>query len=99
MADLATLSRAWVRSPDYVELTPRQIALLGIITDEAGPHTVRSLAAAIGTSKPVITRAHSTLAEHGLLTQLRDPHDGRSITLVPTDKGMKLRVAIQDLAF
>ncbi len=82
---MATLVN-YVRSgkPD---LTNRQMALLLIVYETNGPHTVRGLAATLGVSKPVITRALNTLAALGYLRRERDEADGRNIFIAQTDMG------------
>lgn len=99
MTDLPTLALAWVRDPAYVEMTARQIALLGLIT-QSGPQgfwRVRELAPAIGASKPVITRALNAFEVMGLAERVRDPDDRRSINIVPTEAAFVLREALREI--
>lgn len=94
-ADLAALSLSWCQSDRYVDLTSRQIALLGILCDRPGPHRVRDLANQLRVSKPVITRAVSRLGEHRAAVRLRDPNDKRDIEIRATDRGRELRDAMR----
>jgi DNA-binding MarR family transcriptional regulator len=69
------------------DLSARQMAILLSIYMEAPPHTVRGMAAALGISKPAVTRALDTLAKHGFVRRAPDPADGRSILAQRTVKG------------
>jgi len=91
MNDLVSASLAWVRSSDYVELTSRQLALLGLVCDEEGPHYVRRLAQSLKVSKPVITRAATTLEERGLVVRRRPTADRRDKVLEATSAGREFR--------
>ncbi len=51
------------------------------------PHTVRALAAKLGVTKPVITRALDTMGRHGLVTRKRDPADRRNVLVQRTVNG------------
>jgi DNA-binding MarR family transcriptional regulator len=69
------------------DLTNRQMALLMLVYETPGPHTVRGLAAQLSVSKPVVTRALNTLAALGYLRRERDEADGRNIFVVRTEVG------------
>lgn len=69
------------------DLTNRQMALLMLVYETPGPHTVRGLAQRLGVSKPVITRALNTLAALGYLRRERDEADGRNIFVARTRMG------------
>ena len=69
------------------DLSARQMAILLSVYIEAPPHTVRGMAAALGISKPAVTRALDTLAKHGFVRRAPDPADGRSILVQRTVKG------------
>lgn len=69
------------------DLTNRQMALLLVAGQEAGPHTVRGLAARLGVSKPVVTRALNSLSAIGLVARRRDESDRRSIFVDLTLRG------------
>jgi DNA-binding MarR family transcriptional regulator len=76
----------YVRSGE-ADLTNRQMALLMMIYLTPGPHTVRGIAAALGVSKPVVTRALNTLGSLGYLRRERDQDDRRNIFVVRTKDG------------
>ncbi|QIK97136.1 winged helix-turn-helix transcriptional regulator [Sphingomonas sp. HDW15A] len=76
----------YVRSGEP-DLTNRQMALLMLVYLTSGPHTVRGLAASLGVSKPVVTRALNTLGSLGYLRRQRDPDDRRNIFVVRTEDG------------
>ena len=61
---LREFSYALVRD-DEPDLSARQLAILLTIYLEPPPHTVRGLAAKLGVSKPVITRALDTMGKQG----------------------------------
>ena len=69
------------------DLTNRQMALLMLIYLTPGPHTVRGIAAELGVSKPVVTRALNTLGSLGYLRRERDQDDRRNIFVVRTKDG------------
>ncbi|PHZ86654.1 MarR family winged helix-turn-helix transcriptional regulator [Paremcibacter congregatus] len=72
------------KGPDF---TSRQLALLLRIYLEPQPHTVRGLAATLGVSKPVITRAIDTLSAQGFVKRVRDEEDKRNVLIQRTVKG------------
>ena len=76
------LSEVRGKSPD---LTMRQAAILLTVYLEPPPHTVRGLAARLGVTKPVITRALDTMGALKLLSRHRDDRDKRNV-LVKTDR-------------
>jgi DNA-binding MarR family transcriptional regulator len=69
------------------DLSARQTAILLTVYLETPPHTVRGLAAKLGVSKPVITRALDTLGERELLARRRDEVDRRNVVVQRTVKG------------
>src|SRR5437762_13803813 len=73
---------------DEPDLSTRQITLLLTVYLEAPPHTVRDLAAKLGVSKPVITRALDSLGKLDLLTRRRDEADRRNVLVQRTVKGV-----------
>lgn len=75
-----------VRS-DRPDLTNRQLAVLMIVYLDAGPHTVRGLAARIKVAKPVITRALNTLEAHGFVRRKKDMTDRRNLFVQRTVAG------------
>jgi len=72
---------------DGRDLTLRQLAILLEIYLVPPPHTVRGLAARLGVTKPVITRALDTMGEQGLVTRLRDERDRRNVVIKRTVEG------------
>src|SRR5437762_1401006 len=72
---------------DEPDLSARQLAVLLTIYLEAPPHTVRGLAAKLGVTKPVITRALDTLGRLELVTRHRDLTDRRNVLVQRTLKG------------
>lgn len=79
-----TLDNVLGDSPD---LTSRQFALLTTVYLEAGPHTVRSLAARLDVTKAVITRALDTLAGYQFIERGPDHRDKRSVIIMRTARG------------
>ncbi len=69
------------------DLTSRQVAILLTVYLDAGPHTVKGLAAQMGIGKPAVTRALDTLSAHGLIRRGRDPRDARNVNVQRTVKG------------
>jgi len=72
---------------DDPDLSLRQTGILLTIYLEAPPHTVRDLAARLGVSKPVITRALDTMGKLGLVTRRRDEKDKRNVLIQRTVTG------------
>lgn len=77
---------AYVRS-GQPDLTNRQMALMLLVYETPGPHTVRGLANVLGVSKPVITRALNTLGSLGYLRRVRDETDRRNVFIAKTTTG------------
>jgi len=69
------------------DLSARQLAILLTIYLEAPPHTVRGLAAKLGVSKPVITRALDSMGKLELVSRRRDDLDRRNVVIQRTVKG------------
>lgn len=69
------------------DLSARQMAVLLTVYLEPPPHTVRGLAARLGVTKPVITRALDTMGRIGLLTRRRDEADRRNVLIQRTLDG------------
>jgi DNA-binding MarR family transcriptional regulator len=72
---------------DGRDLTLRQMAILLHIYLVPPPHTVRGLAATLGVTKPVITRALDTMGEMGLVDRQRDERDRRNVVIKRTVAG------------
>jgi DNA-binding MarR family transcriptional regulator len=79
------------------DLTNRQMALLLVAGQEPGPHTVRGLAARLGVSKPVVTRALNSLTGLGLVQRRRDERDRRSVFVDLTPDGEAFLAEFADL--
>ena len=79
---------SYVRS-GQPDLTNRQMALLMLVYQTSGPHTVRGLAQILGVSKPVITRALNTLGTLGYLRRVRDEADRRNVFVAKTSIGQE----------
>ena len=69
------------------DLTNRQMALLLVVGLEDGLHTVRGLAARLGVSKPVVTRALNSLSGIDLVKRRVDERDRRSVFIDLTAEG------------
>jgi DNA-binding MarR family transcriptional regulator len=82
------------REPD---LSTRQITVLITVYLEPQPHTVRALAAKLGVTKPVITRALDTMGRHGLVSRKRDPKDRRNVLVQRTVNGALFLERLGDL--
>lgn len=72
---------------DEQDLTSRQMAVLLTVYLEPPPHTVRGLAARLGVTKPVVTRALDTMGRLGLLGRHRDETDRRNVLVFRTLEG------------
>ncbi len=72
---------------DSHDLTQRQMCILLTIYLEPPPHTVRGLAAKLGVTKPVITRALDTMGAMKLVSRHRDPRDKRNVVISRTVDG------------
>lgn len=68
------------------DLTMRQAAILLSVYLDPPPHTVRGLAARLGVTKPVISRALDTMGVQGLLTRHRDERTGATCSSVAPSK-------------
>jgi DNA-binding MarR family transcriptional regulator len=80
------VSLALVRDAEP-DLSTRQITVLITVYLEPQPHTVRGLAAKLGVTKPVITRALDSMGKLGLVTRKRDPADRRNVLVQRTVGG------------
>ena len=79
------------------DLTNRQMALLMVVYLNNGPHTVRGLAAQLGVSKPVITRALNTLSALAYVRRQRDERDLRNVFVERTPQGLAFLDAFAEL--
>ncbi|WFR95291.1 MarR family winged helix-turn-helix transcriptional regulator [Rhizobium tumorigenes] len=82
---------------DKRDLTLRQMAILLQIYLVPPPHTVRGLAATLGVSKPVITRALDTMGAMGLVDRVRDAKDRRNVIIKRTVTGALYLEKLGDL--
>jgi DNA-binding MarR family transcriptional regulator len=82
---------------DEPDLSARQMSVLITIYLDPQPHTVRGLAAKLGVTKPVITRALDTMGRYGLVTRKRDPADGRNVLVQRTVDGALFLERLGDL--
>lgn len=79
------------------DLTLRQLSILLQVYLAAPPHTVRGLAATLGVSKPVITRALDTMGDLGLVDRERDGLDRRNVVIRRTVAGALYLERLGDL--
>jgi DNA-binding MarR family transcriptional regulator len=79
------------------DLTLRQMAILLQIYLVPPPHTVRGLAATLGVTKPVITRALDTMGDMGLVSRVRDERDRRNVIIKRTVAGALYLEKLGDL--
>jgi DNA-binding MarR family transcriptional regulator len=93
MADLIDQAVAFVTSPSYLELTTRQLAIMGVAMKHDEPLKVREMAHSLKVSKPVVSRALGTLEEHGFVERRRG-EDKRERFIHVTDAGRAFRSAI-----
>lgn len=82
---------------DGRDLTLRQMAILLQIYLVPPPHTVRGLAATLGVTKPVITRALDTMGALGLVDRVRDDRDRRNVVIKRTVDGALYLEKLGDL--
>lgn len=94
MKDIVTCSRRLVEMSTYTDFTIRQLAMLGIVCDDPGPHHVRTLAKAMMVNPPIISRAVDKLSAMGLVRRAHPKSDRRDCVIVATDQGMALRQAL-----
>jgi DNA-binding MarR family transcriptional regulator len=80
-----------------VDLSNRQMAILLTIYLEVPPHTVRGLAAKLGVTKPVITRALDAMGDLDLVARRRDPADRRNVIVQRTVQGALFLERLGDL--
>lgn len=93
MADLIDQAVAFVKSPAYIELTTRQLAVLGMAMNAVQPLKVKDMAAAISVKKPIVSRALDRMEREGLLER-RKGKDKRDCFIHVTDAGRAFRSAI-----
>jgi DNA-binding MarR family transcriptional regulator len=89
-----TLALVRAAEPD---LSARQVTVLITVYLDPQPHTVRALAAKLGVTKPVITRALDTMGRYGLVKRKRDPADRRNVLVQRTVGGALFLERLGDL--
>ncbi len=72
---------------DAPDLTARQMAILLTVYLDPPPHTIRGLAARLGVTKPVVTRALDTMGALKLVSRHRDELDRRNVLVKRTVEG------------
>lgn len=82
---------------DQRDLTLRQMSILLHIYLVPPPHTVRGLAATLGVTKAVITRALDTMGTMGLVDRVRDDVDRRNVVIKRTVAGALYLEKLGDL--
>ncbi len=82
---------------DLPDLSLRQMAVLLTVYLDPPPHTVRGLAAHLGVTKPVITRALNALSKHDLVQRRRDEHDKRNVLIHRTLAGALYLEALAEM--
>ncbi len=82
---------------EHPDLTTRQMTILLTVYLNAPPHTVRGLAAKLGVSKPVITRALDAMGQQDLLRRRRDEKDKRNVLIQRTVTGSLYLEAMAEL--
>ena len=97
MADLIDQAVTFVTSPAYIDLTARQLAIMGVAMAAQKPLKVKEMAAAIKVEKPVVTRALDRMVREGLLER-RKGKDRRDCFIHVTDVGRAFRVSIGGVA-
>lgn len=93
MSDLFNQAVAFVKSPAYIDVTTRQLAILGVAMTAEEPLKVREMASALKLSKPVVTRALLTLERYGLVERRRGK-DMRDRFIHVTSSGRAWRAAV-----
>jgi DNA-binding MarR family transcriptional regulator len=81
-------------APDF---TLRQLTILLTVYLEPPPHTIRGLAAKLGVTKPVITRALDSMGKLEIISRRRDDEDRRNVIVQRTIKGALYVESLGDL--
>jgi DNA-binding MarR family transcriptional regulator len=90
MSNLIDQAMTFVTSPAYMDLTIRQLAIIGVAADAVEPLRVKDMAAAIKVEKPVVTRALDRMERDGLLERKKGA-DKRDCFIHVTDAGRAFR--------
>jgi len=78
-----------LRQESGTGLTPSQLSALAVV-DRRGPLTLGRLAEVEHVAPPTVTRLVLKLVSAGLVERRPDPHDGRVVNLVVTERGRAL---------
>lgn len=97
MSDLIDQAVTYVKSPAYLDLTARQLAIIGVAMGSSEPLPVREMARELNVARPVISRALDTLQRHGLVERRRGK-DKRDRFIHVTDAGRAFRTSIGGVA-
>lgn len=86
-------NQALGRMIDWIEagepnLTDRQLAILMLAAWTVGPHKLKHVAELLRAPKAAITRAVSTLQDHGFARRAYNPDDRRQCYIEATDEGI-----------
>jgi DNA-binding MarR family transcriptional regulator len=76
------------------ELSVRQGAVLSLVVERPGEHTVATLHAALKVSKPALSRVLDRLRDLNLAHRRIDPKDRRVVLVDPTPKGRAWVLAV-----
>jgi DNA-binding MarR family transcriptional regulator len=82
---------------DQPDLSVRQLSILLTVYLEPPPHTVRGLAARLGVTKPVVTRALNAMGKLDLVTRRRDDKDKRNVLVQRTVRGVLFLERLADM--
>jgi DNA-binding MarR family transcriptional regulator len=93
MRDLIDQARAFVMSPLYIDLTARQLAIMGVAMESDQPLRVKDMAKAVRVEKAVVSRALDRMEREGLLER-RKGSDRRDCFIHVTEAGRAFRSAI-----
>ena len=99
MTDIADVALKWVhlqkdQHDKCGRMTLRQIAVLGLVADNS-PLDFGVLSNKLGLTKPVTTRAVSTLGRQGLVSQDPNPNDRRFRIVSITALGLEFRESLR----
>jgi DNA-binding MarR family transcriptional regulator len=94
--DICQAAARYVVSDSFVDLTIRQVAILGYVS--AHPHTNPSvIAGAFDMSRPVVSKAIDKLVKRGIMIRIASSHDRRRVIVALTPEGFSIRELMQQL--
>jgi DNA-binding MarR family transcriptional regulator len=93
MRDLIDQAVTFVTSPAYIDLTARQLAIMGVAMKAEQPLRVKDMAKAVRVEKAVVSRALDRMEREGLLER-RKGSDRRDCFIHVTEAGRAFRSAI-----